>query len=195
MYAGSGTVSEKWQQAQNLINQQTQIIISELVESERKRVSAERGRVHAERALESYKESPDSYSEGWYVKELGKERERRQKLESDLRRAQDFMKLKDQAKIKVERVRDAALRDNVRLREAIGTLRANVQSVDNLKVANEQQAVAWKREVEAKRQVQLENARLKDEVDRLIEVIRLGRKGIEGEGRDWYPVNGSYYVR
>lgn len=180
-YAGKGTVHETWQQAQNLINQQTAIIVAELVESERKRAALERGRVDAERTLQEYREKPDSYSEGWYVKELGKAREERQKLESDLRRARDFMRLKDQAKIKVERVRDIALRDVKNLREINVLLRDKAQKADDLTTANEQQAIAWKRAVEEKRAVQLENARLKDEVKRLLDVIRLGREGLRKE--------------
>jgi hypothetical protein len=181
MYAGSGTVSEKWQQAQNLINQQTQIIISELVEKERQLGAAKRATEDAKRALESYKTKPDSYSEGWYVKELGKAREARQKLESDLRRAQGFMKLKDQSKIKVERVRDIALRDVKNLKNINEVLRSKALKSDSLVTANEQQAIAWKRAVEEKRQVQLENARLKDENKRLMEVLRLGREGLKNE--------------
>jgi hypothetical protein len=181
MYAGKGTVKPDWQQAQNLINQQTQIMITELVEKERQLAAAKHATQDANRALESFKNNPDAYSEGWYVKELGKAREARQKLESDLRRAQEFMRLKDQAKIKVERTRDWALRDNERLRTLNAQFSNDASKVKALETANEQQAISWKRQVEEKRQAQLENARLKDENKRLIDVLRLGREGLKNE--------------
>lgn len=176
-----GTVKSNWQQAQNLINQQTQIIISELVESERKRALAEGARAAAEKVLSEYKDKPNSYTEGWYVKELGRAREARQKLESDLRRAQSFMRLKDQAKIKVERARDIAQRDVKNLRDINTLLRAKAGDTDALRTANEQQAVAWKEAVIKRREVESENKRLREQIARLEDVLRLGREGLKSE--------------
>lgn len=183
-YAGTGTVQEKWQQAQNLINQQTAIIISELVQAQRAIENERTQSAKAEKTLAEYREKPIAYTEGWYVKELGKARERQYKLESDIRRQQEFMRLKDQAKIKVERVRDIALRDVKDLKSNNELLRSKAQKADDLAVANEQQAIAWKRAVEDKRAVQLENARLKDQIRALEDVLRLGQRGLESWRRE-----------
>jgi hypothetical protein len=181
MFEGDGTVKPNWQQAGDLITQQTHIMLTELADADRRLRAAKRATEDAKRALESYKAKPDSYSEGWYVKELGKERERRQKVESDLRRAQEFMKLKDQAKIKVERVRDFALRDNKRLRALNEQFSEEAGKAKTLAIANEQQAVAWKEAVQEKNKARLEAARLRDEVNRLLDVIKLGREGLKNE--------------
>jgi len=180
-YAGTGTVKTNWQQAQNLIAQQTQIIIAELVEAERQIRLAKLGRENAERALESYKAKPDSYSEGWYVKELGKAREARHKLESDLRRAQGFMKLKDQAKIKVERTRDEAQRKLKEQQDINELLRLRAQKADDLAVLNQRQANAFADQERELRMKDREITRLREENTRLMQVIRLGREGLQKE--------------
>lgn len=180
-YAGTGTVQEKWQQAQNLINQQTAIIISELVESQRRLQDERRRRESVEKTLKEYKENPIAYTEGWYVKELGKARERTQKLESDLRRQAEFMKLKDQAKIKVEKVRDKALRDVQNLNNIVKVLRTKSIDVEALQTANEKQAIAWKQSQERNERLRAEIRSLREENERLLEVIKLGRDGLRSE--------------
>lgn len=180
-YMGSGTVNPDWQQAQNLISQQVGIMVADLVDKDRQIAALKRRVTDTERALESYKEKPDSYSEGWYVKELGKAREARQELESNLRRQTEFGKLKDRAKIKVERARDEAQRKVSALEDIISLLRVRAQKADELAVMNERQAQAFaghERMLAGKEdQVRL----LRQENERLMQVIRLGREGLQRE--------------
>ncbi len=180
-FAGTGTVQPNWQQAVNLITQQSSILVSELVEAERKRKVAERMQEEAQAALMRYKEQPVAYTEGWYVKELGKERERRQKLESDLRRAHEFMRLKDQAKIKVEKARDEAQR-KLKAQISINTLlRTKAQKVDDLTEMNQRQAEAFLGHERMLSQKESEVRRLREENVRLMDIIKLGRRGLDAE--------------
>lgn len=180
-YAGAGTVQPNWQQAQNLISQQTQIIISELVQANQKVTSAESARAHAERKLKEYQEKPIAYTEGWYVKELGKERERRYRVESDLRRAQGFMKMKDQAKIKVERTRDWALREVSRLTELNEEYLSQALKADDFERMNARHVEAFAGHERMLAAKESEVRRLREENARLMEVIRLGREGLQRE--------------
>lgn len=180
-YMGTGTVKPDWQQAQNLISQQVGIMVTDLVDKDRQ-IAALRRRVEdTERALESYKANPDSYSEGWYVKELGKAREARQEVESNLRRAENFMKLKDRAKIKVELARDAAQRKVSALEDINTLLRVRAQKADELKIMNERQAQAFAGHERMLSEKENEVRRLRQENERLMQVIRLGREGLQRE--------------
>ena len=180
-YMGTGTIKPDWQQAQNMISQQVGIMVADLVEKDRQIAALQRRVTDTERALESYKAKPDSYSEGWYVKELGKERERRQEVESNLRRQTEFGKLKDRAKMKVEAARDQAMRDRDSYKNAFTLLRDQAIQVESLEAANEQQAVAWKDQVRKNGILKDENRRLELENKRLMEVLRLGREGLQRE--------------
>ena len=98
-------------------------------------------------------------------------------LETTERRLREFMKLKDNAKIKVERTRDVALRRVKSLENMVTVLRSNNLDAENLRAANERQAVAFQ---DKERQVVEQQRTIRELRGRLDNVMQIMQNAVDG---------------
>jgi len=182
-------VSDEWVQAKNLVRQQVEIMVNELEELTR-RVNNQRAAIDVlqkerDNAVARLNDLPSMRAQF----ELTQLRAQVHELEQTVDRYSEFMRLKDNAKIKVEGQREH-WREKYHDMERVSNIHRDArriaeEKVRGLEAQNERQAKAFEergkailKKDELIRQMSAENGRL-------IEVIKLGRKGIEGEGRDW----------
>ena len=178
-------MSDEWVKASNLVRQQTQIMVNELTSlTERVTNQArsidilQRERDDALRRLEA---TPSM------IMEATNRDLRRQLREADekIEQYREYMRLKDNAKIKVEGQRDY---HKSRVAEAERTTRiykdnvhALTEQIRSLEAQNASQARAF--EERGRKLLEKDELirRTSAENGRLLEVIRLGRAGLEGE--------------
>ncbi len=174
-------VQSAWQQAQNLINQQVQVLVQQLWEKDQ-----ELSRL--QRLVAQYKDentrlvnTPDQDTWAWCERRVHEESTKRFEAETLARKRLEFMKLKDRAKIKVEKVRDEALRRVEALEGIVELLRGAHEENRGLRAANQSQAEAFAVLQKDNGKLRKRNAELVEQVEGLQDVIKLGRKGIEAE--------------
>ena len=110
-------------------------------------------------------------------------------LETTERRLREYMRLKDNAKIKVERTRDAAQRKVKSLEAMVAVLRTKNLDAENLKAANERQAVAFQ---EKERQCVEQQRKIRDlqgRLDNVMQIMQNAVDGVRSENRygQWRP--------
>jgi chromosome segregation ATPase len=178
-------MGDEWVQAKNLVRQQVEIMVNELEELTRRlnnqRASIDVLQKERDAAVARMNDLPsmrmtfDNDQLRRQVRELTEQNEQ----------YREYMRLKDNAKIKVEgqremwraRYHEAAEDAKTRGTRARDAEAQNVQ----LRAQNERQALAFeergKKILEKDEMIRQQSA----EIGRLIEVIKLGRKGLEGE--------------
>lgn len=182
-------MSDEWVKAKNLINQQTQIMVNELGALEARVANQARSIDILQRERDAAVDRMErSLSETERVR-LSRLAYENGELRRENAKFREFMKLKDNAKTKVEQKRDYLRTLLAEKGATIGALNDEIEEwkvrVTELEAQNARQAQEFQqlrdsiiKKDEMIRKQSAENGRL-------IDVIKLGRKGIEGEGRDW----------
>lgn len=169
-------VNSDWQKAQNLISQQTQILVNELWNLQQGRTVLDSRLKETEAALKEYMDKPHTNSVGWYEKRLSDEAKRRFQAETETRQCKEFMRLKDQSKIKVELQRDAYSRNLELANAKVLDLEKKLFESAELRAQNARQAKEF---LELGRKVQSMNKRAQlaeEKVRNLQDILNLGRK-------------------
>lgn len=175
------SVQSAWQQAQNLINQQVQVLVQQLWEKDQKIRNLETYKARADAEIGRLTTTADEGTYSWYEQHVNEERVKRYEAEALARKRLEFMKLKDRAKIKVEITRDRSLRRLERLESEVEELRNVRQNNRALREANQRQAEEFARLQKDNGALMKRNGELLQQVEGLQDVLKLGRRGIEAE--------------
>lgn len=178
-------MGDEWVQAKNLVRQQVEIMVNELEELTR-RVGNQRASIDVlqkerDAAVARMNDLPTMRMQ---MDNGELKRQVRQLMETN-DKYRDYMRLKDNAKIKVEGQRDYwkglyhAMTEDSKERHKRAQL-AEAENVE-LRAQNARQALAFEERgktiVKKDEMIRQQSA----ELGRLMEVIKLGRKGLEGE--------------
>lgn len=182
-------MADEWVQAKNLVRQQVEIMVNELEELSR-RVANQRASIDVlqkerDAAIAKYNDLPSMR----VISENAELRRQVRELTQTNEKYREYMKLKDNAKIKVEGQRDY-WKDQAQEAKRVSRVHADrerfhLSRITELEALNAKQAEAF---VDLEKRLAKKDELIRQhsaENGRLIEVIKLGRKGIEGEGRDW----------
>jgi len=178
-------MADEWVQAKNLVRQQVEIMVNEL-ESQARRIDNQRASIDVlqkerDNAVARMNDLPTMRMQFDNAELKRQVRELTEKNDQ----YREYMRLKDNAKIKVEGQRDFA-KDQAQEAKRISRVHADrerfhLSRIAELEALNAKQAEAFaeleKRSAKKDEMIRQQSA----ENGRLLEVIRLGRKGIESE--------------
>lgn len=178
-------MKDEWNNALNVIRQQAAYLVQQCDEEQRKGDTARKASDGLRREVDYMRHRNETLPSGATRASLEdriQELKRQVRdLENTVSSQREYMKLKDNAKIKVEQQRDATKHANVELRSAVARMKGDADKVQKLETQLRAQAQAFRElenrfEVEVRRRLDAEKL-----AKNVQDVLSLGVDGLRAE--------------
>lgn len=178
-------MKDEWNVALNTIRQQAAYLVQQCDEEQRKgdtaRKMSDRLRLELDDAKRRNENLPFGVTRASLEDRIQELKRQVRDLENTVSSQREYMRLKDNAKIKVEQQRDAARAVNASLRDAVERSKGNADKVQKLEAQNRAQAQAFRElenrfEVEVRRRLDAEKL-----AKNVQDVLSLGVDGLRAE--------------